>query len=97
MYQGMKKPRSLKVRRYVARLIDLNEYLDSFLGATLFDKIDVYELNENLLNSMPNIRSKQSYVQGSDCESISFKKDVNMFERMETAESIYEGVVENSY
>ena len=37
--------RSLTVRRYVARLIDKNEYLTSFLGATLIDQIGVTELN----------------------------------------------------
>ena len=37
------------------------------------------------------------YTQGFDCESISFKKSVNMFEKMDIAESIYEGVVEPSY
>ena len=39
------KPRSLSVRRYAACLIDLNDYLASFLGATLTDKIGVTKLN----------------------------------------------------
>ena len=55
----------------------------------------VTELNEILLNSMPNIWSNQSYVQVFDCEYISFKKYVNMFEQMDIAESIHEGVVEH--
>ena len=42
---GMKKPPSLTVILYVARLIDLNEYLESFPGATLTDNIVVTELN----------------------------------------------------
>ena len=42
---------------------------------------------------MPNIGSKQAYVQGFDCESTLFKKAVNMFEHMKIAESIYEYVV----
>ena len=42
---------------------------------------------------MYNSWYKQVYVQGFDCESILFKKDVNMFEQMDIAESIYEGVV----
>ena len=46
------------------------------------DKMGVTELNEILLNSMPNSWSKQAYIQGFDCETICFKKDVNMFERM---------------
>ena len=41
---------------------------------------------------MPNSWIRQAYVQGFDCETISFKEYV-FFERMEIAESIYEGVV----
>ena len=51
------KPCSLKVRRHATRLIDLNEYLSSFPGATFDDKIYVTKTNEILLNSMPNIWS----------------------------------------
>ena len=40
---------------------------------------------------MPNIWSKQAYVQGFDCEYIQFKKSVNVFERMDIS------VVEPSY
>ena len=61
------------------------------------DKISVTKLNEILLNSMPNIWSRQAYVQGFYCESITFKKAVNLFDRMEISESIYEGVLEFSY
>ena len=64
---------SLTVRRYGARLIDLNEYLASFPGETLTDKIGVTELNKILLNSMPNILSKHAYVQYFNCEYITFK------------------------
>ena len=78
-------------------MIDLNEYLASFLGDTLDDKIGVTELNEIILNIMPNRRYKQAYVQGFDCEYISFKKDVHIFERTEIDEYIYKGVVEPSY
>ena len=96
MCRGIKKICSLKVRRYVAHLIDLNKYLASFPGATLADKIDVTEFNEIILNRTPNSWSKQAYVQGFDCESI-LKKAVNMFEHIEIAESIYKGVLEPSY
>ena len=61
------------------------------------DKIDITELNKIILNSMHNIWYRHAYVQGFDCESITFKKAVNMLERMEIDESIYEGVVETSY
>ena len=39
----------------------------------------------------------QVHVQGFDCESIFFKKTVNMFKSMEIAEIIYEVVVIPSY
>ena len=55
------------------------------------------ELNEIMLNSIPNIWIKQAYVQEFDFESITIKAAVNMFEWMEIAESIYEGAVEFSY
>ena len=66
MLRRIKNPQSLNVRRYATRLVDMNEYLASFLGDTLDDKIGVNTLNEILLNSMPNIWSKQAYVQGFD-------------------------------
>ena len=78
-------------------MIDLNEYLASFPGAALADKIYVTELNDIILNSMPGRWSKQAYVQGLDCEYILLKKTVNMFKRIEMAESVYKGVVELSY
>ena len=96
MNRGVKKTRSLKLRCYATRLIDLNEYLASFLGATLADKMYVTELNVILLNSTPNSWSKQAYVQCFDYESI-FLKAVNMFERTKITEPIYEGGVEPSY
>ena len=82
MLRYMKNLHILKVRRYTARLIDLNEYLASFPGATMADKMGVTELNEIILKSMENSWSKKAYVQGFDCETFYFKKSVNMFERM---------------
>ena len=46
---------------------------------------------------MPNSWSKQAYVQGFDWKSITFKEYVSLFERMEIAGYIYEGVVQPSY
>ena len=51
---SLKKKRA-KGRCYAARLIDLNEYFASFTGVTIYDKIGIHEINEILLNSMPNI------------------------------------------
>ena len=73
MRRGIKKPCGIKVIHYADHLIDFNEYLDSFPGDNLYDKIGVTEMNEILFNCMPNSWSKQSYVQGFYCESILFK------------------------
>ena len=97
MRRCMKNPRRLEVRRYAARFIDLYEYLASFIGSTMANKMVVTKLNKILFKNMPNSCSKQAYVQGFDCETIYLLKAVNMFERMEIAEDIYEGVVTPSY
>ena len=70
----MKKLRSLTIRCYTENSIDLNEYLASSPGANLTNKIGVSELDEILLNSMPNIWYNQDYVQGLDCDYITKKK-----------------------
>ena len=70
---------SLEVGHYAARLIYLNEIFACFPQATISNKIGATELNEFFLNSMPNSWSYQAFVQGFDCESILFKKYVNMF------------------
>ena len=93
----MRKPNQLKVICYVACLIDLNEYLTSFPGSTPTHKIGTTALNEILLYSMPSSWSKQAYVQGFDWKSITLKKSVNVFGRMDITESIYEGTVEPFY
>ena len=54
----------------MAHLIGLNEYFALFPVVKSTDKIGVTELNEILLNIMPNSCSKKVYVQGIDCESI---------------------------
>ena len=64
MRRGIRKPLKLNVRRYAARLIDLNEYLAAFPVARASDNIGETDLNEILLNSMPNGWSNQAYVQG---------------------------------
>ena len=46
---------------------------------------------------MHNSWSKQAFARGFYCGYIPFKKAVNMFEQMDIAESIYDGVLESSY
>ena len=79
MRNGMRKPSRLKVIRYVASLVNLNEYLSVFPGSQISDKICVTELNETLLNSRLNSWSNQVYSQVFYCGSMTFKASVNMF------------------
>ena len=64
-------------------MIDLNDYLYVLPGAKASEKICKTELNGIVLNRMPNSWSSQAYVQGFYFETITLKKSVNMFERME--------------
>ena len=54
-------------------MFDLNEYLVAFPGTKASDKIGETELNEIMLNSVSNGCIRKVYVQGLDCESITFK------------------------
>ena len=45
VHRGTRKPRGLKVGRYVDCLIDINEYLALFLGEIITDKIGITDLN----------------------------------------------------
>ena len=56
----------------------------------------ITEINEIILNGMPNSWSKKAYVQGFYFDTISFLKAVNMFEQMEITEIIYESVITTS-
>ena len=81
MQRGTRKPHGLKVRLYVACLIDFNKYLDSLPGEMLSEKIFITELNEITLNSMTISWSNQAYVKVFYYKPITLKKAVNMFER----------------
>ena len=75
MHYEIKSPCNLKVRHYSDRkidpTIDLNEYLSVLPRENASDIISVMEFKK--LNSRPNSWSKHAYVQGFDCENITFK------------------------
>ena len=48
-------PHELKVRHYVAHLIDIDEYLDTFPGLKASDNIFETKLNEIIFNSIPDV------------------------------------------
>ena len=71
MLSVMRKTLSLKVRRYVACLVDPNESLALLPGEELTGKFGVTELF--FFNSTPNSCSKQLYVQVFGCKFINLK------------------------
>ena len=70
MHFGGRKVRKIKMRRYAARLIDLNNYLTALPREKASDKIRETELDKIFLNSMKNGWTKQAYVQVFDCGTI---------------------------
>ena len=82
----MMNPNGLKVRRYSASMIDLNNYLVVFPGAKASEMFCDTELDGFVLNSMPKIRINQAYVQRFDFESNTFKAAVSIFESIEITE-----------
>ena len=49
------------------------------------------------MNSIPNECSKHVYFWGFDCETITLKQAMNIFELMEIDKNIYKRIVEPSY
>ena len=73
MCRGMKNPRGFKVRFYAACIIDLNKYFSVLPGAKESDECFETEFNDIVLNSMPNIWTRQAYVQGFYFETNTLK------------------------
>ena len=70
MHHGIRNPRELKLRCYIAHMVDIDEYLSILLGGNTSDKIGETELNKILLNGMANGCRKKLCVQGFDFENI---------------------------
>ena len=66
----MKNPYGLKVIQYTDRMIDIKKYLYVFPWSKASDKTCETELNEILLNIMPNIWNRQAYVQRFDVKPL---------------------------
>ena len=63
-------------------MIDINRYLAEFPGSNKNEMFFVIEINQILLNIMPNICCKQAYAQVYDCASITFKASVRIFKHL---------------
>ena len=62
MCHEMRNPHGFKIRRYAACLIGINKYLAVLPEAKASENICAVELNEILLDIIPNSWSKQTYV-----------------------------------
>ena len=54
-------------------------------------------MNEILPHSIPDVWSKQEFVQGFDFESVKIKQYIIISKMMDIAKTIFGGVVEPSY
>ena len=70
---------SLKIRRYLVILTELNENLGVFPGSKDSNKMGEEDLNNILIQSIHNHWIKQAYLQGFELE-IPFNNSTNMFE-----------------
>ena len=73
-------------------MIEPNELLAAFPWVKSSNKLDGTESNEIIFNSTKNGWSKQAYVQGFECKTTTLK-NVNIFEHIKIAETIYEVIV----
>ena len=80
MSRAMHKPQSLSFKRFTARLAELNDYLPLLPGSIKSNKVVPEELNEILLQSIPNGWAKQSYLQGWNFEGRTYKETCKIFE-----------------
>ena len=78
MHHIMRNPVGIKVRRCAASMIVVNKYLDVLPGSNTSDKTFETELYEILMKNMSNTWSNKAYIQGFDCESITFKSAGNI-------------------
>ena len=62
----MRKPRSMTFKSFVVSLTEINNFLSLFLGLDASNKMEMEDLNENILHTVPNGWAKQSYLQGWD-------------------------------
>ena len=95
MRQGMRNRCKLKVRLYTDSLIDINENLAAFPGKNSSNNLG----DKNGAKYFWTVW-KMDGVSKRMCRvfivNILLKKTVNIYERMEMSETVYEGVVEPS-
>ena len=77
--RAMRKPPDLPFKRFDARLTGLNNYLPIFPGSSASNNMSPEELNEIILQTVLNVWSKKSYLQGWGFEGKTYKGTCDMF------------------
>ena len=91
MKRMMRNSRGLNLWIFSARLQEVNNFLPQFPGSDKCKNIPQGELKEILLYAGPHGCAKQAMMFGLDFVGDSFCAELEIFKRMEVAESIYEG------
>ena len=97
MRRNLRKPRSMKIREFVERITEMNEHLMHFPPANKTNKLPPDEILEIVEFAAPNNWQRELHVQGLDflSEHHTLHDLVEFFERLETAEEIYDGASPN--
>ena len=85
---GVRKTREWTVRRFSARLHELNSMLAKFPGADATSVLEQDELKESLVRAMPNLW-KRRLAEDHEVDELDWDETVQAFERMEFAADMY--------
>ena len=85
---GVRKTREWTVRRFGARLHELNSMLEQFPGGDATTVLDEDELKESLVRAMPNLW-KRRLTQDHEVDDLSWDETLQALERMEFADDMY--------
>ena len=85
---GVRKTLEWTVRRFSARLHELNSMLAQFPGADSTSVLDDDELKESLVRAMPNLW-KKCLARDHELDEMSWDEAVAVLERMEFADDMY--------
>ena len=87
----IRNPRGIKLWQFVARLQELNNLHPKFTGSYKSKNVFQEELNDILLHDVLHVWANQAMMIGFDFDSEPLHDVLELFKRMEVAESIYEG------
>ena len=62
MRRATRKHQSMTLKRFGARLTEINNFLPIFPGSDASNKMEAGELNNIILHKVPNVWTKKSYL-----------------------------------